>query len=54
MENRIPTALTKQQISLEYASEADPLNMAFFGKAAKQWRDENPEQSGNMRDYANG
>jgi hypothetical protein len=52
-ENLIPPTLTKQQISLVYASEADLLNMALFGKTAKQWRDENPEKSGNMRDYAN-
>ena len=36
-----------------YASEADILNMALFGKTAKQWREENPEQKGNIRDYAN-
>ena len=26
--------------------------MALFGKTAKQWRDENPELKGNIRDYA--
>lgn len=52
-ENLIPTALTKQQTSLVYANEADLLNMALFGKTAKQWRDENPDQDGNIRDYAN-
>ena len=26
--------------------------MALFGKTAKQWRDENPEKKGNIRDYA--
>jgi len=36
-ENLIPTALSKQQISHIYASEADILNMALFGKTAKQW-----------------
>jgi hypothetical protein len=36
-----------------YASEADLLNMALFGKTAKQWRDEHPDQKGNIRDYAN-
>lgn len=25
--------------------------MALFGKTAKQWKDENPDLSGNMRDY---
>jgi hypothetical protein len=27
--------------------------MALFGKTAKQWRDENPDKKGNVRDYAN-
>ena len=52
-ENLIPPALTPQQISLVYATEADLLNMALFGKTAKQWRDENPDKDGNIRDYAN-
>ncbi len=52
-ENLIPPELTRQQISHVYASEADLLNMALFGKTAKQWRDENPKQDGNIRDYAN-
>lgn len=52
-ENLIPRELTGQQISFVYASEADLLNMALFGKTAKQWRDENPEKQGNIRDYAN-
>ena len=52
-ENLIPVELTKQQIHLVYASEADLLNMALFGKTAKQWHDENPSQKGNTRDYSN-
>ncbi|MDZ4152678.1 KilA-N domain-containing protein, partial [Methylicorpusculum sp.] len=52
-ENLIPPQLSKQQISLVYASEADVLNVALFGKTAKQWRDENPDKDGNIRDYAN-
>lgn len=52
-ENLIPPTLTPQQTSLVFASEADLLNMALFGKTAKQWRDENPDKDGNMRDYAN-
>ncbi len=28
------------------------LNVALFNKRAKQWREENPELKGNMRDYA--
>lgn len=49
----IPEELTAQQISMIYASEADVLNVALFGKTSKQWRDENPELKGNLRDYAN-
>ena len=52
-ENLIPDTLTPQQISYVYANEADVINMALFGKPAKQWRDENPELKGNIRDYAN-
>jgi hypothetical protein len=52
-ENLIPPELTKQQINLVYASEADILNMALFGMTAKQWRDENPDEKGNIRDFAN-
>jgi len=52
-ENLIPPELTKQQMSFVYASEADLLNAALFGKTAKQWRDENPDKKGNIRDYAN-
>jgi len=36
-----------------YATEADILNMALFGKTAKQWRDEHPDDKGNIRDFAN-
>jgi len=52
-ENLIPENLTAKQISFVYANEADVLNMALFGKTAKQWRDENPDKKGNIRDYAN-
>ncbi len=51
-EKLIPAELTKTQINLVYATEADVLNMALFGKTAKQWRDANPEKKGNIRDYA--
>ncbi len=52
-ENLIPKELTVKQMSIIYATEADILNMALFGKTAKQWRDENPNKKGNIRDYAN-
>ncbi len=28
------------------------LNVVLFGKTAKQWRNENPREKGNMRDVA--
>ncbi|MCF6236757.1 MAG: KilA-N domain-containing protein [Gammaproteobacteria bacterium] len=52
-ENLIPKNLNKKQIFVVYANEADILNVALFGKTAKQWRDENPKEKGNIRDYAN-
>ncbi len=52
-ENLIPDSLSKEQVNRIYSSEADVLNMALFGKTAKQWRDESPGKKGNIRDYAN-
>ena len=40
------------QKSFIYADEADMLNVALFGMTAKQWRDNNPDKKGNIRDYA--
>jgi len=51
-ENLILPELTQKQISFAYASEADLLNVVLFGKTAKEWRDENPERKGNIRDEA--
>ena len=48
----IPLEITKAQASFVYASEADVLNVALFGMTAKQWREQNPNKKGNMRDYA--
>ena len=44
--------LTESQLGFKYASEADMLNVALFNKTAKQWREENSNLKGNMRDYA--
>jgi len=52
-ERLIPIALNNTQTSIIYANEADVLNVALFGKTAKQWRDENPNLKGNIRDDAN-
>ena len=51
-EKLIPPELTPAQISFTYANEADMLNVVLFGRTAKQWKDENPDIKGNMRDAA--
>lgn len=51
-ENLIPKEITKQQASFVYANEADLLNVALFGITAKIWKENNPNQKGNIRDYA--
>ncbi len=48
----IPKMVSKEQTMFVYANEADLLNVALFGKTAKEWRDENPNDKGNIRDYA--
>ncbi|GHT04004.1 hypothetical protein FACS189423_06040 [Bacteroidia bacterium] len=51
-EQIIPAVVTKEQASFIYANEADLLNVALFGKRAAQWRNENPDSKGNIRDTA--
>lgn len=48
----ITPELTKQEQSCTYANEADILNVALFGKTAKQWRNETGNKKQNMRDFA--
>lgn len=52
-EHLIPETLSSQQIACVYANEAELLNAALFGVTAKQWREENPNLSGDMRDHVN-
>ena len=52
-EKLTPKLLSKNQCNIVYASEADVLNMALFGKTAKEWRDKNVDKEGNIRDYCN-
>ena len=49
-ENIVPT-LTENQKTFVYANEADVINVALFGMTAKQWRENNPNLDGNIRDY---
>ena len=48
----IPPELTPAQVSFTYASKADLLNTVLFGKTAREWREENPDAKGNIRDNA--
>ena len=48
----IPLGVTQAQQGITYASEAEVLNVALFGKTSKEWRAENPDKKGNIRDYA--
>ena len=50
--NLIPTEVTREQAAMKYADEADVLNIAMFGMTARQWREQNPDKKGNIRDYA--
>ena len=51
-EQIIPPEITRAQAAMVYASEADMLNVALFGKTAAEWRKANPDADGNMRDHA--
>jgi hypothetical protein len=51
-QNLVPKELTSRQSSIIYADEADVLNIALFGMTAKEWREKNPREKGNIRDYA--
>ena len=49
----IPPKIKRTKMEgLYFANEADLLNLALFGMTAKQWRKQNPDKKGNMRDYA--
>ena len=48
----IPQFVTKKQSHFVYANEADLLNVALFNKTASEWRKQNPDKKGNIRDYA--
>jgi hypothetical protein len=50
--NLIPPSIEKSQERIIYANEADVLNKAVFGMTAQEWRINNPQKDGNIRDYA--
>ena len=51
-QNLIPATVTRTQMNIIYASEADVLNVALFGMTHQQWQAANPTLKGNQRDYA--
>ena len=51
-ENLIPTSLSTEQVKMIYANEADLLNVALFGLTAQEWKKQNPNLEGNIRDQA--
>lgn len=51
-DNLIPNHITSFQKNYIYATEADLLNVALFGKTARQWRNDNPNTKRNIRDEA--
>lgn len=51
-ENLIPPRIAPNQVGFIYANEADMLNKALFGLTAKEWREQNPDSKGNIRDDA--
>ena len=48
----ISAAVTRAQMSIIYANEADVLNVALFGQTHQQWQMQHPDLKGNQRDYA--
>ena len=48
----IPKDILKYEKKFIYANEADLLNIALFAKTARDWRDDNPDLKGNIRDFA--
>ena len=52
LENLIPKDLTASECGVIYATEADRINKALFGKTAAEWKSENKNKDGNMRDHA--
>ena len=52
IKENIAPKLTEKQKQFVYASEADVINVALFGMTAGEWRQNNPDLEGNIRDYA--
>ena len=48
----IPAEVSRAQMNIISASEADVLNVALFGMTHQEWQRKNPDLKGNQRDYA--
>lgn len=48
----IVPSLNEKQLNFVYANETDLLNVALFGKTASEWKLQNPNLKGNIRNYA--
>lgn len=48
----LPRHLSKNEVTITYATEADVLNKSLYGMTAKEWKDKNPKLDGNIRDYS--
>ena len=44
--------MTEEQKRYVYQEEADVLNVALFGMTSREWKENNPNLKGNIRDYA--
>ena len=51
-QNLMPAQVSRAQMNIIYASEANVLNVALFGMTHQQWQSANPTLKGNQRDYA--
>ena len=52
IKGNIVPILTEYQKNFIYANEADVINVALFGITAKEWRENNSNLEGNIRDHA--
>lgn len=52
IDQNIVPRLNPKDKPFAYANEADMINLIVFGKTARQWRQDNPEAKGNIRDHA--
>lgn len=51
IKENIAPQLTEKQKQFVYANEADVINVALFRMTSKEWREQNPNLNGNIRDY---